>query len=290
MPAAAGIFGGMRACAFPNPAHSRHTCGMATVIHSVAANPRLAFVASASDKARAACDELQERYGAVPSAEADAVVALGGDGFMLRTLHAQLGQGLPVYGMKLGRVGFLMNRYLPDGLPERIAAAHPAVLHPLEMRVTRADGSDTTALAFNEISLLRQTNQAAHIEVSLNGDVKLPNLVCDGVLVATPAGSTAYNFSAHGPILPLDANVLALTPISPFRPRRWRGALLPSTTRVGLRTLEPTHRPVSATADYHEVRDAVEIDVRQAREQSVTMLFDPEHSLAQRILDEQFEP
>jgi NAD+ kinase len=263
---------------------------MANALHSVAANPRLAFVASASDKARAACAELQERYGAVKPAEADVVVALGGDGFMLRTLHAQLGQGLPVYGMKLGRVGFLMNRYLPEGLPERIATAHPAVLHPLEMRVTRADGSEATALAFNEISLLRQTNQAAHIEVSLNGDVKLANLVCDGVLVATPAGSTAYNFSAHGPILPLDANVLALTPISPFRPRRWRGALLPSATSVGLRTLEPLHRPISATADFHEVRDAVEIDVRQAREQSVTMLFDPEHSLAQRILDEQFEP
>jgi len=262
---------------------------MATAPRPVSATPRLAFVASASDKARAACNELQERYGAVSPDDADAIVALGGDGFMLRTLHAQLGHGLPVYGMKLGRVGFLMNLYQPDDLPARIAAAHPAVLHPLEMRVTQRDGSEAIALAFNEISLLRQTNQAAHVEVALNGDVKLPNLICDGLLVATPAGSTAYNLSAHGPILPLDANVLALTPISPFRPRRWRGALLPVATRIGLRTLEPGHRPVSATADFLEVRDAVKLDVRQARERAITLLFDPERSLAQRILDEQFE-
>ncbi|HVX05185.1 MAG TPA: NAD kinase, partial [Rhodanobacteraceae bacterium] len=204
-------------------------------------------------------------------------------------LHAHRTLDVPVYGMKLGRVGFLMNLYQPDDLPARIAAAHPAVLHPLEMRVTQRDGAEATALAFNEISLLRQTNQAAHIEVALNGDVKLANLICDGLLVATPAGSTAYNLSAHGPILPLDANVLALTPISPFRPRRWRGALLPASTRIGLRTLEPGHRPVSATADFLEVRDAVQIGVRQARERAITLLFDPERSLAQRILDEQFE-
>ncbi|HXE66727.1 MAG TPA: NAD kinase [Rhodanobacteraceae bacterium] len=262
---------------------------MVNVPRPVSATPRLAFVASASEKARAACGELEKRYGSVTPDDADVIVALGGDGFMLRTLHAQLGHGLPVYGMKLGRVGFLMNLYQPDELPARIAAAHPAVLHPLEMRVTQRDGSDATALAFNEISLLRQTNQAAHVEVALNGDVKLANLICDGLLVATPAGSTAYNLSAHGPILPLDANVLALTPISPFRPRRWRGALLPASTRIDLRTLEPGHRPVSATADFLEVRDAVQISVRQARERAITLLFDPERSLAQRILDEQFE-
>ena len=262
---------------------------MATAPRPVAARSRLAFVASASDKARSACEELQDRYGAASPEGADVIVALGGDGFMLRTLHAQLGHGLPVYGMKLGRVGFLMNRYLPDELPARIATAHPAVLHPLEMRVTQRDGNEVAALAFNEISLLRQTNQAAHIEIALNGEVKLANLICDGLLVATPAGSTAYNLSAHGPILPLDANVLALTPISPFRPRRWRGALLPVATRLGLRTLEPGHRPVSATADFHEVRDAVEVHVHQARERAITLLFDPERSLAQRILDEQFE-
>jgi NAD+ kinase len=263
---------------------------MATAPHPVVAHPRLAFVASASDKARSACVALRERYGDFAPDTADVIVALGGDGFMLRTLHTQLGLGLPVYGMKLGRVGFLMNGYTPDNLPARIAAARPAVLHPLEMRVTTAGGAEVSALAFNEISLLRQTNQAAHIEVALNGQVKLPNLVCDGLLVSTPAGSTAYNLSAHGPILPLDANVLALTPISPFRPRRWRGALLPVATQVGLRVLEPGHRPVSATADFHEVRDAVRIEVREARERSITLLFDPERSLAQRILDEQFEP
>jgi NAD+ kinase len=250
---------------------------------------RFAIVASEIEHAQQARRKLIERYGDTPVAEADVIIALGGDGFMLRTLHAQLGHGLPVYGMKLGRVGFLMNRYLPDDLPARIAAARPAVLHPLEMHVTQRDGTEIDALAFNEISLLRQTNQAAHIEVGLNGEVKLANLICDGLLVATPAGSTAYNLSAHGPILPLDANVLALTPISPFRPRRWRGALLPVGTQIGLRTLEPDHRPVSATADFHEVRDAVKIGVRQARERAITLLFDPERSLAQRILDEQFE-
>ncbi len=266
-----------------------HTVSMATAPRPVFAAPRLAFVASPSDKARAARDQLQHRYGTVEPDDADVVVALGGDGFMLRTLHAQLDRGLPVYGMKLGRVGFLMNRYLPDELPSRIAAARPAVLHPLKMHVTQRDGTEVEALAFNEISLLRQTNQAAHIEVALNGEVKLANLICDGLLVATPAGSTAYNLSAHGPILPLDANVLALTPISPFRPRRWRGALLPFATEVGLRTLEPGHRPVSATADFHEVRNAVTICVQQARTRAITLLFDPERSLEQRILDEQFE-
>ncbi|HJU26489.1 MAG TPA: NAD kinase [Rhodanobacteraceae bacterium] len=252
--------------------------------------PRIAFVASPSDRAREAARALGARYGDAPLDEAELIVALGGDGFMLRTLHEHLGRGLPVYGMKLGRVGFLMNQFEPDSLTQRLDAAHPAVLHPLEMRVLGSDGGETGALAFNEVSLLRQTNQAAHVEVALNGTVKLENLICDGVLVATPAGSTAYNLSAYGPILPLDANVLALTPISPFRPRRWRGALLPSTTEVRLRTLEPEHRPLSATADFIEVRHAREVVVRETREHSVTLLFDPEHNLAQRILDEQFAP
>jgi NAD+ kinase len=252
--------------------------------------PRIAFVAAESAKADKAAKALIRRYGDVPPERADAIVALGGDGFMLRTLHAQMTRGLPVYGMKLGRIGFLMNRYMPDDLPARIANAHPAILHPLEMRVkTRGDG-EISALAFNEVSLLRQTNQAAHIEVSVNGQVKLDNLICDGVLVSTPAGSTAYNLSAHGPILPLDSNVLALTPISPFRPRRWRGALLPSSTVFDLRTLEPAHRPLNATADFHEVRDALTVRVREVREHAVTLLFDPELNLAQRIMDEQFEP
>lgn len=252
--------------------------------------PRIAFVASPSAKAREAATLLIGRYGDTPLEEAELIVALGGDGFMLRTLHEHLDRGLPVYGMKLGRVGFLMNQFEPDALAKRLAKAHPAILHPLEMRVMLADGKEVTALAFNEVSLLRQTNQAAHIEVALNGAVKLENLICDGVLVATPAGSTAYNLSAYGPILPLDANVLALTPISPFRPRRWRAALLPSSTEVRLRTLEPGHRPLSATADFLEVRHALEVTVREAREHAVTLLFDPEHNLAQRILDEQFAP
>ena len=247
-----------------------------------------AFVASDTSVAQQARRKLVERYGDVPADEAELIVALGGDGFMLRTLHAHLALGVPVYGMKLGRVGFLMNKHRLDELPERVARAHAAELFPLEMQAIDADGNAHHALAFNEVSLLRQSNQAAHIEVRLNDAVKLPNLVCDGVMVATPAGSTAYNLSAHGPILPLDANVLALTPISPFRPRRWRGAILPHRTGVSLRVLDPGKRPVSATADFHEVRDVREVAIRQAAGQGVRLLFDPEHNLEQRILDEQF--
>jgi len=248
----------------------------------------IAFVASDTSVAQQARRKLVERYGDVPAEQAELIVALGGDGFMLRTLHAHRALDVPVYGMKLGRVGFLMNKHRLEELPERVARAHAAVLFPLEMLATDARGEVRRALAFNEVSLLRQSNQAAHIEVRLNETVKLPNLVCDGVMVATPAGSTAYNLSAHGPILPLDANVLALTPISPFRPRRWRGAILPHRTCVSLRVLDPGKRPVSATADFHEVRDVREVQVRQSTEQGVRLLFDPEHNLEQRILDEQF--
>ncbi|MBD8900020.1 NAD kinase [Rhodanobacter sp. DHG33] len=249
---------------------------------------RFAFVASDTSVAQQARRKLVERYGDVPAETAELIVALGGDGFMLRTLHAHLALGVPVYGMKLGRVGFLMNKHRLDELPERVARAHAAELFPLEMQATDTAGRAHTALAFNEVSLLRQSNQAAHLEVKLNEAVKLPNLICDGLMVATPAGSTAYNLSAHGPILPLDANVLALTPISPFRPRRWRGAILPHRTEVSLRVLDPGKRPVSATADFHEVRDVREVSVSQAQGQGVRLLFDPEHNLEQRILDEQF--
>jgi NAD+ kinase len=249
---------------------------------------RLAFVASETPHAQQARRKLVERYGDVPPLEAEVIVALGGDGFMLRTLHAHRALSAPVYGMKLGRVGFLMNKSRIDELPERIARAHAAVLYPLSMRATDAAGRLHEALAFNEVSLLRQSNQAAHLEVGLNGEVKLPTLVCDGILIATPAGSTAYNLSAHGPILPLDANVLALTPISPFRPRRWRGAILPHRTQVGLRVLDANKRPVSATADFLEVRDVRTVEVAQADAEGVQLLFDPEHKLEQRILDEQF--
>ena len=249
---------------------------------------RLAFVASETNVAQQARRKLVDRYGDVPVTDAEVIVALGGDGFMLRTLHAHRVIGVPVYGMKLGRVGFLMNKHNLDELPERIARAHAAELFPVEMEAVDGDGQTHIALAFNEVSLLRQTNQAAHLEVKLNGIVKLQNLTCDGILVSTPAGSTAYNLSAHGPILPLDANVLALTPISPFRPRRWRGAILPHRTLVSLRVLDPGKRPVSATADFLEVRNVRTVEVRQSPQQGVRLLFDPEHNLEQRILDEQF--
>ncbi len=249
---------------------------------------RLAIVASEAPAAREAAAALAARYDPVPAEEADVIVALGGDGFMLRTLHRYLGRNVPVYGMKLGRIGFLMNQHQDNDLPARISRAHPATLYPLEMRVTTAVGEEHTALAFNEVALLRQSNQAAHIDVSLNGATKLEALICDGVLVSTPAGSTAYNLSAHGPILPLDANVLALTPISPFRPRRWRGAILPHATRVSFRVQEPERRPVSTTADFQEVRDVLRVDVHQSRAFGARLLFDPEHNLEQRILDEQF--
>ncbi|MGA8279012.1 MAG: NAD kinase [Rhodanobacteraceae bacterium] len=250
---------------------------------------RIAFVASQTDDAQAALTVLAARYDAAPIDEADVIVALGGDGFMLRTLHRYLHRRVPVYGMKLGAIGFLMNHHHADNLPERLACAQPAVLRPLEMHVHTESGTESLALAFNEVSLLRQTKQAAHLRISLNGKIKLAELICDGILVSTPAGSTAYNLSAHGPILPLESHLLAMTPISPFRPRRWRGAILPATTEVRFEALDPYKRPVSATADSNEVRDVVEVVVRESQEQTVTLLFDPEHNLEERILDEQFE-
>lgn len=251
---------------------------------------KIAFVASTTDEAQQAMARLSDEYGNVEVDQAEVIVALGGDGFMLRTLQSHCRRGLPVYGMKLGRIGFLMNRFREDDLLQRLEKAHPAVLKPLRMQARNVDGDTINALAFNEVSMLRQTNQAAHIAVSLNDAQKLETLICDGVLVCTPAGSTAYNLSAHGPILPLDANVLALTPISPFRPRRWRGALLPTRTRVGLRVLGGDKRPVSATADFQEVRNVTEVMVEQATDIEVSLLFDPDHRLEERILDEQFAP
>jgi NAD+ kinase len=250
---------------------------------------RLHFVASKTEEAQAALNLMRERYGDVGIDSASVIVALGGDGFMLQTLHRHTSRNLPVYGMKLGTVGFLMNQYHVDGLDERIARAQPTVLRPLEMEVQTESGSTVTATAFNEVSLLRQTKQAAHVRVSLNGAVKLEELVCDGILLSSPAGSTAYNLSAHGPILPLGSNVLAMTPISPFRPRRWRGAILPSSTQVRFEVLDHYKRPVSATADSYEVRDIVEVAIRESRERVMNLLFDPEHNLEDRILNEQFE-
>jgi NAD+ kinase len=251
-------------------------------------NKRIAFAASKTEEAQAALLALRAVHAEIKPADADIIVALGGDGFMLQTLHRYRDLGKPVYGMKLGSVGFLMNQFRPDDLDARLARARPTELRPLEMTAVAESGSTVEAIAFNEVSLLRQTKQAAHVRVSLNGVIKLEELICDGVLVSTPAGSTAYNLSAHGPILPLDSRVLAMTPISPFRPRRWRGAVLPASAEVRFEILDHYKRPVSATADANEVRDVVEVTVRESPSRTVTLLFDPEHNLEQRILDEQF--
>jgi len=249
---------------------------------------RLAFTASDRPEAQAARARLAERYGDLPQDEAEAIVALGGDGFMLETLHGALDSRKPIYGMNFGSVGFLMNDYAEDGLPERIAQAQQALIHPLAMTAWTAGGEMAEALAINEVSLLRETRQTAKLKITVDGRVRLPELFCDGVLLATPAGSTAYNLSAHGPIIPLGAQVLALTPISAFRPRRWRGALLPHTAKVCFEVLEPDKRPVSAVADNHEVRDVVRVDVREVRERSALMLFDAGRTFEERVLDEQF--
>ena len=251
--------------------------------------PRIAFLASQTSDAQAALQTLSASHGQCEPDEADVLCALGGDGFMLQTLHRHGSLGKPVFGMKLGTVGFLMNQYRTDDLLERLAAAEPAVLHPLEMVAQTESGATVGSLAYNEVSLLRQTRQAAHLSIELNGKLRLDELIADGVMVATAAGSTAYNYSAHGPILPLGANVVALTPIAAFRPRRWRGALLKADTEVRFRVLDPYKRPVSATADSHEVRDVVEVMIRESRERTVRLLFDAEHNLEERILSEQFE-
>ena len=252
------------------------------------ATPRIAFLASHADGAQRALETLTAMHGQHAPEDADILVPLGGDGFMLATLHRYGGLGKPVYGMKLGTVGFLMNQHDGEGLLGRLHAAEPAVLRPLEMVAQTESGATVGSLASNEVSLLRQTRQAAHLRIDLNGQTRLDELICDGVMVATPAGSTAYNFSAHGPILPLGANVVALTPIAAFRPRRWRGAVLKADTEVRFHVLDPYKRPVSATADSHEVRDVVEVTIRESHDRTVTLLFDPEHNLEERMLAEQF--
>lgn len=254
----------------------------------MAGDRKIHFVASQADAAGAAVAALVERYGQAPIEEADVIVALGGDGFMLRTLHRFLPADLPVYGMKLGNVGFLMNRFREDELFDRLNEANVVELNPLCMIAVTEAGSESKALAINEVSLLRQLNQAAHIRILINGSVKVENLICDGVLVSTAAGSSAYNLSAQGPILPLGTDALALTPISPFRPRRWRGAVLPSSVRVRFEILDCYKRPVSATADAHEIRNVISVDVFEEKSITLKLMFDPDHSLEQRILDEQF--
>jgi NAD+ kinase len=250
----------------------------------------IGLVSSHTEVAQTAEGMLRERYRFADAGRAETLVALGGDGFMLQTLHRMLEERAPrpVFGMNRGTVGFLMNEWRLDNLPERIAAAKAIRVAPLEMRATTVDGQTSVHAAINEVSLLRETRQTAKIEISVNGRVALPELACDGVLVATPAGSTAYNLSAHGPILPLAAKMLALTPISPFRPRRWSGAILPDDTAVCFRILEAENRPVSAVADQIEVRDVAKVEIRLDRERSLTLLFDPEHALDERIAMEQF--
>ena len=249
---------------------------------------RIGFLAATSAKAAAARERLVARYGDAPPDLAAVIVALGGDGCMLETQHRLLGRNVPVYGMNCGSVGFLMNDYREEELPGRLAEAQAAVLHPLRMRTTDACGAATEALAINEVSLLRETRQAAKLRILVDGKVRLPELVCDGIIVSTPAGSTAYNLSAHGPIVPLGANLLPMTPISAFRPRRWRGALLPSDAEVVFEILEAEKRPVAAVADYTEVRDVRRVEVREDRGVALTLLFDPDHGLSERIIAEQF--
>jgi len=250
----------------------------------------MALVASSAEAAQVAEQLLRAHYDFVPPEEADLVVALGGDGFMLQTLHEMLERGkvCPVFGMNRGTVGFLMNEWRIDGLIERLDRARSFSVPPLEMRAFRVDGQVVVSPAINEVSLLRETRQTAWIEVSVNGRVVIDELICDGVLVSTPAGSTAYNFSAHGPILPLNSTLLAITPISPFRPRRWRGAIIPDDLRVSLRVLDPKKRPVSAVADQREVREIDRVEVSIDRSRALTLLFDPEHALDERIAMEQF--
>jgi NAD+ kinase len=249
---------------------------------------RIAFVASARPEAQEALVRLSERYGSCAEDEADVIVALGGDGLMLETLRRHMVDGIPVFGMNQGTVGFLMNDYEEDELLDRLAHAEAVIIHPLRMSASCVDGSVQDRLAINEVSLLRQTHQTARIKVTVDTAERMPELACDGVLVATPAGSTAYNLSAHGPIVPLGTGLLALTPISVFRPRRWRGALLRQGSKVRFDIIDPELRPVAASADNQEVRDVRSVLIQEDRGRCMTMLFDAGRSLDERILVEQF--
>ncbi len=251
---------------------------------------KVAFSAAETEPAEDALKQLRGLYDGVEPEDADIIVALGGDGFMLETLHRHRKRDVAIYGMHRGSVGFLMNEYTVEDLGKKLAAASPVEVHPLVMEATTTDGKTVEARAINEVSLLRQTRQAAKIRIKIDGVTRLDELICDGALVATPAGSTAYNLSAHGPIVPIGAGLLALTPISAFRPRRWRGALLPHTAHVQFDILEADKRPVSAVADYTEVRDVTVVAIREDQSRTFTLLFDPEHNLEERILNEQFEP
>ncbi|WP_420392073.1 NAD kinase [Acuticoccus sp.] len=253
-----------------------------------AAHDRLAFIAAETDEARSAAQSLAEHYGATDPDEADVIVALGGDGLMLSCLHRFMSSGKPTFGMNRGSVGFLMNEYAVEGLHERIAAAHITTIRPLAMRATTSHGEVFEAKAINEVSILRQSHQAAKLSILVDGRPRLRELICDGILIATPAGSTAYNLSAHGPILPINAQLLALTPISAFRPRRWRGALLPLHVHVSIEALERRKRPIAAAADAVEIRNVAKVEVREDPDAACIIMFDPDHSWDERILAEQF--
>jgi NAD+ kinase len=250
---------------------------------------RIHFTASSAPDAQASLRGLVRRYGQTPASDADVIVALGGDGFMLHTLHETLHRAAPVYGMNRGTVGFLMNDYDEDDLPARLAVAEHYRIHPLKMTATTVHGLTTEALAINEVSLIRQTYQASRLRILVDGRERLPLLICDGVIVATPAGSTAYNLSAHGPILPIEAELMALTPVAAFRPRRWRGAILPRTARVTIEVLDSEKRPVLAVADSTEVRQVARVEVAFHDAVEIDLMFDDGHGLNERMLREQFE-
>jgi len=253
-----------------------------------ASRDRIAFASSGTADADDALRRLNQRYGHTPIEDADVVVALGGDGFLLQTLREAMATGKQVYGMNRGTVGFLMNAFREQGLRERIAAAAAETIRPLEMETLSDDGPPAQALAINEVSIFRQSYQAAKVRISIDDKVRLEELICDGVMLATPAGSTAYNLSAHGPILPLDAPLLALTPVSPFRPRRWRGALVSNRSTVQLDILEHGKRPVNAVADHTEIKSVTSVTIRESQTRTATLLFDAGHSWNERILIEQF--
>ncbi len=250
--------------------------------------PCIACVHSETEQARQAFKTLSKQYNFVAVEDAEVVVALGGDGFMLRCFHHYVSKEQQVYGMNRGTIGFLLNRYQEEGLLERIQAAKEERIYPLKMTAHTANKETHNAIGFNEVAIIRQAQQSAHIRISVNKKVRLRKLICDGILVATPAGSTAYNFSARGPIIPIGSNVLALTPLNPFRPRRWTGALLPQTVTVDFKILDPTNRPVLVSADFHELKFPVTVRVQEDRSQFVKVLFDEDHSLEERIIQEQF--
>ena len=250
--------------------------------------PRIAFVASDTEAAQLALVDLRREYGTIEPEDAEIIVPLGGDGFMLETLHRFFGKGVPIFGVNRGSVGFLMNPDQLEGLGNRLAAAQPVTLHPLEMTSWDVHGAVETAIAFNEVSLLRETRQSAKLKISVDGVVRLDELMADGILLSTPVGSTAYNLSAQGPIIPLDAQILALTPISAFRPRRWRGALLRHHAKVRIDALETDKRPVSAVADFTEARDVVAVEIHENRHTKTTLLYDREFNLEERVIKEQF--